>query len=742
MPKAEVQRYEADWAGRKLVIEAGKYAPQTNASVTVQYGDTVVLATAVMGGVKEGMDYFPLMVDYEERLYAAGKIKGSRFIKREGRPTDDAMVTARLIDRSIRPLFDQSTRNEVQVVIMTLSWDGENDPALLGLIGASCVLAMSDIPWEGPIAAATLGMKDGKWEVNPTFAAAKEAEGDLFVAGTPEKVVMIEAGGQQVPEDAMFAGVELALKEIAAPFKLIEKVVSELGQEKKDISPKVPEDVAAWREKVRSQVDAFMGAQDLAKSFTFTSKEDMKEKMDTLKDALTAELEKEEGREADQVKWGLNLIDEHFEKFAEELALEKGARVDGRAFDQVRELSSAVGLLPRTHGSGLFQRGETQVLSVVTLGSPGMQQIVDSMEEDAKKRYMHHYNFPGFCVGEVKFMRTPGRREIGHGALAEKALMPVLPTEEDFPYTIRVVSEVLASNGSSSQASACGSTLSLMDAGVPLAAPVAGIAMGVMLNEESGKYEILTDIAGVEDHAGHMDFKVAGTTNGITAIQLDIKASGLTLEIVKETLAKAKDARIKILDVMQEAIPEPRPELSEYAPRIITLHINPDKIKDVIGPGGKIIHEITGETGVEMDIEQDGTVLITATAENDSARAVEWVKELTHEVEVGSIVEGTVASILDFGAIVEFPPKHDGLLHVSEIKPERVERVEDVLKIGDKVKVKVISADNGKIGLSIKQTDPNYVPTARDERFSRPRSGGPRGPRRDSRGGGGFRGRR
>ncbi len=415
-----------------------------------------------------------------------------------------------------------------------------------------------------------------------------------------------------------------------------------------------------------------------------------------------------------KAKWGMSLLNPYFDHFTEELVLKHGRRADGRKFDEVRPLSAEVGLLPRTHGSGLFQRGETQVLSVVTLGAPGDKQILDSMEEaDTKKRFMHHYNFPGFSVGEVKPMRSPGRREIGHGALAEKALEGIIPSEEKFPYTVRLVSEVLSSNGSSSQASICGSSLALMDAGVPIDGHVAGIAMGIVIDKDTSRYQILTDIAGIEDHAGHMDFKVAGSRKGIVAIQLDIKTDGLTLPMVKDALQGARLAREQILDVMEHTIVNPREELSVYAPRIITLNISVDKIKDVIGPGGKMIHEIIDKTGVEIDIEQDGRVFITATAKADVQRAVEWIKEITHEVKVGDIYEGEVVNLLDFGAIVAFPPRHDGLLHISEIKPERVEHIDDVVKVGDKVRVKVISAENGKIGLSIKQLDPNYQPVPR-----------------------------
>lgn len=710
-----LKRYEAEWAGRPLIIEVGKYAPQANASATVQYGDTVILATAVMGDkIREEIDYFPLLVDYEERLYAAGKIKGSRFIKREGRPTDEAVLTTRLIDRSIRPLFRDTIRNDVQVVITALSWDGENDPALIGLLGASVVLGISDIPWNGPIAAGSVGFLDGSWKVNPTSLEREKASAYLFLSGSEEKVVMIEAGSKQVSEENMYAGVEKALAELRAPLLLIKKIIAELGVPKRDASEQPSAEASLWQEKVRTKTETFLKEKKFHELFPTSSKEDLNNKMDSLTKDLATMFSLDPEINDEEAKWGMSLLNPYFEHFAEELILKHGRRTDGRKFDEVRPLSAEVELLPRTHGSGLFGRGETQVLSVVTLGAPGDKQILDSMEEaDTKKRFMHHYNFPGFCVGEVKPMRSPGRREIGHGALAEKALEGVLPSEEKFPYTIRLVSEVLSSNGSSSQASICGSSLALMDAGVPIDGHVAGIAMGIVIDKDAGRYQLLTDIAGIEDHAGHMDFKVAGSRKGITAIQLDIKTDGLTLPMVKDALEGARAAREQILDVMEKAIETPRKELSPYAPRIITLQISTDKIKDVIGPGGKMIHEIIDKTGVEIDIEQDGRVFITATAKDDVKRAVEWIEEITHEARVGEIYDGEVVNLLDFGAIVAFPPKHDGLLHISEIKPERVERIDDVLKVGDKVRVKIISAENGKIGLSIKQLDPNYQPVPR-----------------------------
>lgn len=717
---SHVEQFETEWAGRKLRIEVGKLAPQANASCIVAYGDTIILATAVAGKTpREGIDYFPLLVDYEERLYAAGKIKGSRFIKREGRPGDEAVVTTRLIDRSIRPLFSEDARFDVQVVITTLSWDGENDPSLVGLLGASCALAISDIPWNGPIAGVSLGRIDGKWIVNSTYEQMEKSELELFVTGTPEKVVMIEAGSKEVREEIIDEGIEFALHEIETPFHLIEKIVAKIGKQKFSLPGIVSEDTL-WKEHVMKMVEEFVEKHSFRNLLGFERKEEFFQKIEEMRDNLKMLLLQDDSLNAGARSFGMKYFEMLFEKFSDLLVLKENQRVDGRKLDEVRAISLEIGTLPRTHGSGLFQRGETQVLSVVTLGAPGDQQIIDSMEEDSKKRFMHHYNFPGFSVGEISPMRSPGRREIGHGALAEKALVPVLPSEKDFPYTIRIVSEVLSSNGSSSQASVCGSSLALMDAGVPISSHVAGIAMGLILDEKTQEYQILTDIAGVEDHSGYMDCKVAGTRKGITAIQLDIKASGITLPIIKDALSGAKKAREEILTFMERAISEPRNELSPYAPRIVKMQIHPDKIREVIGPGGKIINEIIDTTGVEIDIEKDGTIYITAGARDDGERAIKWIQDITHEVTVGEIYDGEVVNILDFGAIVEFPPHHDGLLHISEISNERINRVEDVLHKGDKVRVKVISRENGRIGLSIKQADPNYKGS---ERLESPRRG-------------------
>ncbi len=723
-----IKQFSMEVAGKELKVEIGKFAKQAHGSCTVTYGETVVLATAVTSGQpREGVDYFPLMVDYEERLYAAGKIKGSRFIKREGRATDEAVLTARLIDRSIRPLFNESDRNDVQVVITVLSYDGVNDPDFPAIIGASVALGISPIPWGGPLAGVQVGRIGGEWVLNSTVEAKQKSDLDLFVAGSKDEVIMIEAGAKQVSEQEMYEGIEFAGKNIKKIMSFIEDIIKKVGLPKAE--PKTDEEKEAMRSHVKGKVDEFLGKQDLSKVFD-PDKSKMKTSIEELKANLNEILKEDNEVSKDMRSIGIAMIEEALEKAFKSLVLDKGTRPDNRKFDEIRPLSAEVALLPRTHGSGLFSRGETQVLSIVTLGSPGDEQTLDTMEESGTKKYMHHYNFPGYSVGEVKPLRGPGRREIGHGALAEKALLPVLPEEgEDFPYTIRVVSEVMGSNGSSSQASVCGSTLSLMDAGVPISAPVAGVAMGLVVDDEDKKkYEILTDIQGIEDHAGHMDFKVAGTTKGITAIQLDIKLGGIAYDIVKETLTKAKDGRVKILEVMKKAISEPRAEMSPYAPRITTLHIDPEKIRDVIGTGGKVINEIIDKCGVSIDIEQDGTVMITSTEEEGASKAKEWIENIVKDIEVGEVYEGKVTQIVkgrdngsELGAIVELLPGKDGMVHISQVSHKRIAKITDEINVGDTVKVKVMEVDKerGRIGLSMKELLPKPEYTPREDRDNR-----------------------
>ncbi|MBU1037276.1 polyribonucleotide nucleotidyltransferase [Patescibacteria group bacterium] len=715
MSKKESSSFSLEIAGKKLTIELGKLAQQAHGSCTVRYGDTVVLATAVTGAEpREGIDYFPLMVDYEEKMYAAGKIKGSRWIKREGRPSDEAILTARLIDRAIRPLFKESERKDVQVMITVFSVDGENDPDFPALIAASTALAISPIPWTGPIGSVRIGQINGEWVLNGSYDAREKSDFDLFLTGTGEEVIMIEASGKEVSEKTIEEAVAFGLKHLKKVVGLIADVQKEFGVEKKQETPEISEEGQLTAEKLEAKVYHLIKGK-IAQVFN-NSKEEYKNNILKLQEEVDATLKEDNEVSKEARARGIALINKYLEEEARKLVLEKNIRVDGRQPDDIRELSCEVGLIPRVHGSGLFNRGETQVLSIVTLGSPGDEQFLDGMEEEGKKRYMHHYNFPPFSVGEVKPNRGPSRRDIGHGALAEKAVEPVLPDKEKFPYTIRVVSEVLSSNGSSSQAAACGTILALMDAGVPIRTPVAGIAMGLLTDPNNKtNYKILTDIQGIEDHAGDMDFKIAGTAKGITAIQLDIKLSGLSLQIVKETLEKAKTARGKILKTMAQTISEPRSELSPYAPRIITLEINPEKIREVIGPGGKIINKIIEECDVAIDIEPTGLVFITSTNEQGATKAVDWIKQLTHEVQIGEEYEGTVTQIIkskdnggEIGAIVEFLPGQDGMVHVSQIAWEHVNKVSDVLKTGDKVKVKVTNIDKEKdrIELSRKELLP------------------------------------
>jgi len=714
----QVREFQIEYGGKDLIVRVGKLAQQANASCTVQYGDTVVLATATMSKEpREGVDFFPLMVDYEEKLYAAGKIKGSRFIKREGRPSDEAILNARMVDRALRPLFDQSIRNDVQVILTVLSTDTENDPDLISLIAASCALHISDIPWDGPVAGIRLGQINDEWVINGSHEAREKANMDLVVGTTAEKVIMVDAQAKEVDEETAYKSFEFAIKHTKKLLKFIDEIREKVGKEKKSIfimneRDELTQDEKESQEEFESLLNECKGfLEPKLEEYVFNqpkkSKRQRKEMIGKLQDLLEEYLiEKQIGKEKRN-----KIIKNHFVPFIEEkiseAILNRNLRVDGRGPDDIRPINTEVGILPRTHGSALFSRGETQVLSVVTLGSPGEEQVLEGMEESGKKRFMHHYNFPPFSVGETGPMRGPGRRDIGHGSITEKAIKSLLPEKEDFPYTIRVVSEVLSSNGSSSMAAACGTSLAMMDAGIPIEKAVAGVAMG-LASDKSGKFKVITDLQDLEDSEGGMDFKITGTRDGITCIQMDTKTKGLTLDIVKETLNKGKTARDKILDNMEQTIKEPRPELSPYAPRIISMQINPEKIKDVIGPGGKIINEIIEKTGVSIDIEPDGLVMITSTSEEGSDEAKKWVERLTKEVKVGEVYTGKVTRIFDFGAMVEILPNQEGLVHISEIAPYRINKVSDKLKIGQTVKVKVISIDEqGRINLSIKALKSN-----------------------------------
>lgn len=710
-----IQKFTMDYGGKPLVIETGKFAHAANGSCTVQYGNTLVLATAVLSKDKRpGLGFFPLMVDFEEKLYAAGRIKGSRFIKREGRPTDEAVLDARFIDRAIRPLFDQRIENDVQVIVTVLAFDGENDADIPGLIAASCALHMSDIPWNGPIAAARVGKIEEKWIVNGTYAEREASQFDIDVAGTTEKIIMIEAGAKEVTEDDVIAAFTYGQDKLGAVISLIEDVRAKVGKEKKDLfSPKTDAEKVAQEKRVaiKQKAEAFMqpvieelffGAPKATKTERAVARDEVKRR---LMEYLAAE-----GTDAADMGYAGSLVYGAIEAMITQKILNEGKRVDGRALNEIRPLFAEAATLPCVHGSALFMRGETQVLSVCTLGAPGDKQTLDGMELVGEKRFMHHYNFPPFSVGEAKPLRGAGRREIGHGALAEKALSFMIPEKEDFPYSIRVVSEVLGSNGSSSMGSTCGTTLALMDAGVPIKAPVAGIAMG--LASDGTRAVVITDLQDLEDGEGGMDFKITGTKNGITAIQMDTKTEGLTPAILETAVRQAKTARLQVLDVMLGALAEPRKELSPTAPRILQLHINPEKIREVIGPGGKMINEIIAKTGVSaIDIEQDGLVMITAKDGPSGEAAFKWVSDLTHEMAVGELYDGEVVRLMEFGAFVQVLPGKDGLVHISELAPWRVNVVTDIVNVGDKVKVKVIEIDDkGRTNLSMRQAEGNIYP--------------------------------
>lgn len=699
------KKWSLQIGGRILEVETGLLAGQASGAVTVRYGDTVVLATAVMSKAASKISgYFPLMVDFEERYYAAGKIKGSRFIKREGRPSDDAILSGRAVDRTIRPLFNHRMRNDVQVVVTVLSYDGENDPDIISIIAASTALSISNIPWAGPVAAVRVGRVNGELILNPINGELSEGDLDLLLSGTKDKINMIECGSKEVSETDMvkaFSFGQEAIKKIAG---FIEDIQKEIGKEKSE--PALVQGSAEFEAKVKE----ILLSEGLAEALYDKNKKVIEEKTKAIQEKVESFIKETYPEEIDKLKEAAEIVlEEVSDEIVHKNILEKEQRPDGRKLDEIRSIECKVGILPRTHGTGLFTRGETQALTVTTLGSPGDQQIIDTMEVDMKKRYIHHYNFPPYSVGETRPMRGPGRREIGHGALAEKALLPVLPNKEEFPYTMLLVSEVLSSNGSSSMASTCGSTLSLMDAGVPIKKPVSGIAMGIIVEpgthnaerESAPRFKVLTDIQGLEDHYGDMDFKVAGTDSGITAMQMDVKVDGVTLEMLKAVLEQSKGNRLEILKKITSAISAPRTEMSQYAPRIIIMKINPDKIRNVIGTGGKIINEIIDETGVQIDIEDDGSIFITSTDKTSADKAKEWIDNLTHEVKPGEIFNARVTRIMNFGAFAEILPGQEGLIHISEIADRRIEKVEDVLKVGDIIPVKVKEIDTqGRINLS------------------------------------------
>jgi polyribonucleotide nucleotidyltransferase len=696
----EVRTYQEEFGGKPLLIEIGKLAQQANGSVRVQYGETTVLVTAVMGSQAKNIDYFPLSVEFEEKYYAAGKIKGSKWIKREGRPSEEAVLSGRLIDRTLRPRFDQRARNDVQVVATVLSFDKINDADMVALFGASLALMISDIPFNGPVAGVRVGRVGGKLIINPTYLERIDSDFDIVVAGTSSRINMIEAGAKIVAEKDMAEGVEYGFKEYQKLITLQEKIAKDVAPIKQELA------LAKLDEELGKKVTEF-AIPKLNEALFVKDKKVYYANQAKVHDEVKAYI-KETYADAPDLAKKLEETDHHFEEAINTVIhqniLEQGKRSDGRKHDELREISAEVSVLPHSHGTGLFNRGQTQALSSLTLAAPGMEQWIETMEIDlTKKRFMHHYVFPPFSVGETGRLGMPGRREIGHGALAEKALLPIIPAKEDFPYTIRVVSEILGSNGSSSMASVCGATLAMMDGGVPLKMPAAGIAMGIMFDEKYENYKILTDIQGPEDHHGDMDLKVAGTKDGVTAMQMDVKVDGITPQIVAETLEQARKARMEILGHMEKAIATPRSALSSYAPRVQTIKINPGKIGAVIGSGGKTINGIIEETGAEIDIEDDGSIFITCGTSEGMDRAIARIKELTYEPQAGEVFEGTVVKLLDFGAFVEILPGMDGMVHVSEISQERVDRPADVLKVGQKVRVMIKNVDDmGRINLTIK----------------------------------------
>ena len=699
------KKYETQLAGRNLSIETGKIAELANGSVVVRYGETVVMVNVTAAKEpKEGVDFFPLSVDYEEKLYAVGKIPGG-FTKREGKPTDKAILTSRAIDRPLRPLFPKDFRNDTCVVATVLSVDPDNSPEVCAMIGASAALSISDIPFGGPTAAVAVGYVDNQIVINPTLEQREKSRLTLTVAGTLEKITMIEAGADEIPNDTMLEAIKTAHEEIKKICNFISDIKAEIGKPKFEYKsfatdPEVYNEIVAnFKDRMYQDVQA-------------TDKTVRDANIEKITEDITAYFVEKYGEESTEEKKTdiADSVHDLEKACVREMILEEHKRPDGRKIDEIRPLSCEVGVLPRVHGSAIFTRGQTQVMSIVTLGTNNEAQELDGLDEEESKRYMHQYNFPSYSVGEARPSRGPGRREIGHGALAEKALVPVIPSEDEFPYAIRVVSEVLSSNGSTSQASICGSTLALMDAGVPIKKPVAGISTGLVTSKENpDEYVMLTDIQGIEDFFGDMDFKVGGTKDGITAIQVDIKNDGLTYDIIKEAFERTKVARDYILDeIMKPQIAEPRAELSKYAPRIITTTINVDKIKDVIGPGGKMINKIIDATGVKIDIEEDGRVCIYTDDAENGKKALKMIEDIAKDIEVGKVYDGKVTRIMNFGAFVDIGGGREGLLHISKISNKRVEKVEDVLAVGDEIKVKVYEIDNqDRINLTMKDLEEN-----------------------------------
>jgi polyribonucleotide nucleotidyltransferase len=687
-----IKKVELDFHGRPLSIEVGKVAKQADGAALVRYGETVVLVTAVAAKeLKTDTDFFPLTVDYQEKTFAAGKIPGG-FFKREGRPSEKEILTCRLIDRSIRPLFSEGLRCETQVIATVLSADRENDPDVVAMLGASVALQVSDIPFNGPLAGVRIGRIDGRWVINPTQSQLLESDMDIFLSGSRDAIVMVEGGAKMVPEDEILEALFTGHEAIQPLLQIQEEIRREIGKPKRQV-PLAELDAAMVR-----QVEQ-LALSKLQQAIEIPEKLERYKQIGEIKGEVVAKMLAEFPQKEKDIK---GAFDELKRNCFRGLIIQRERRIDGRGLKDIRPITCEVEILPRTHGSALFTRGETQALVVTTLGTASDEQKIDALIGEHYKKFMLHYNFPPFSVGEVKFLRGPSRREIGHGNLAERALLPVLPPEESFPYTVRIVSEVLESNGSTSMATVCGGSLSLMDAGVPVSAPVAGIAMGLI--KEGEHVRVLSDILGDEDHLGDMDFKVAGTPNGITSLQMDIKISGVNRDIMRQALYQAREGRLHILGIMTETMGSHRASVSGHAPRITTLKVRPDKIREIIGPGGKVIRGIIEATGVKMDVEDDGTVTIASSDEAASRKAIEMVQKIAAEAEIGKIYKGTVRKIVDFGAFVEIFPGTDGLVHISQLAPERVRRVSDVLKEGDEVMVKVLEIDKqGKIRLSRKE---------------------------------------
>lgn len=713
----ESKSYTMDFAGRPLTLEFGRYCEQANGSVWVHLGDTVVMVNATMApSPRDGVDFFPLAVDVEEKQYSVGKIPGG-FIKREGRPTEKATLTCRLIDRPLRPLFDKGMRNDVQVVVTVLSVEQDVPPEIPAMIGSSIALAVSDIPWNGPTGAVLVGRVNGQFVICPSEEQRTASDLSLYVAGTEDAIMMVEAGAKELSEDTMLDAILFGHEEIKKLVAFQKQIIAEIGKEKKVVP------LITTGEDIKAAVREFAYDKCVWTFDTFVRSERQEREAKTKEETLAALSEQFPGRES-EIEDALYYLNKEVMRSK---ILNQGIRPDGRKVDEIRPIWCDVGVLPRTHGSAVFTRGQTQALTVTTLGTVSEGQTLDGLSSEDFKRYIHHYNMPPYATGEAGRLKSPGRREIGHGALAERALLPVIPDEEEFPYALRLVSEILSSNGSSSMASVCGSTLSLMDAGVPIHAPVAGVAMGLITDKESGKLAVLSDIQGLEDFLGDMDFKVAGSMNGITALQMDIKIAGINRSILQQALRQALEGRLYILKIMLDTLGQPRAELSPYAPKIIRFTINPDKIREVIGPGGKMINKIIAETGVKIDIEDDGSVFISTPDQEAAEKARHIIEGIAKDIEVGDVFTGKVVRIMNFGAFVELAPGKDGMIHISKLDTKRVEKVEDVVNIGDELEVKVNEIDaQGRINLI--RNDIEYAAASDQPR----RDGNRRPPRRTS----------